>query len=187
MNSEKKGKIWYLVKTGFTTLLLIVMFVLAYQGININKDPNYIPSIFGHTYLNVLSGSMEPEFSAKDLIIGKNINENTELKVGDVITFKDQKILTTHRIVGINEDGTYTTKGDANGTEDLEPVSKEQVVSVYKVHIPKIGILISKFHNFEFLGLLWIILMFAIISEIVKEAKKEKEKNKETKEEAVQA
>lgn len=176
MNFNKK-KVLNISKSILVGFVVVFIYILSMQGIKINKDQNYIPSIFGHTYLNVLSGSMEPEFTAYDLIIGKKISNTKSLKVGDVVTFRDGQMLITHRITEINkETGLFKTKGDANETVDIKERKSADVVSVYKTKIPKAGYIISKFHNFIFLGLVWLIFMYFIASEIIKEIKKEKEK-----------
>jgi hypothetical protein len=61
-----------------------------------------------------------------------------EYKIGDIITFLpegyDRKTIpTTHRIIGINDDGTFKTKGDANNTKDPVDVKKELIVGEVKI------------------------------------------------------
>jgi hypothetical protein len=59
--------------------------------------------------------------------------------VNDVITFgEDTKtsIPTTHRILAINSDGTYTTKGDANEEEDVEKVARRDVIGKVIFSLP---------------------------------------------------
>lgn len=109
-------------------------------------NPDRPPSVLGVTPMAVLSGSMSGDapdhIEVGDLIfIGKA--EPEELAVGDVIAFMQNKIVVTHRIIGIEtgEDGKllYSTKGDANNTEDREPVSEDDLVGVYMGRIPKVG------------------------------------------------
>lgn len=175
-----KQKLWKYTKFTISGVLIALMYILAVQGIRLNKDPNYIPSIMGYTYLNVLSNSMEPEFSANDLVIGKKVSDSSILQVGDVVTFRDRQMLVTHRITEINnEDGLIYTKGDANAAADFEGRKPEDAVSIYSIAIPKIGAIISKFHNFTFLGLVWLIFMYLIISEVIKEVKNNKKLNEQ--------
>ena len=108
--------------------------------------PETPPSVLGTTPLVVLSGSMSGDapdhIEAGDLIIvGKAKAE--ELKVGDIIAFMQNKVTVTHRIVAIETDADggllFTTKGDANNTEDQRKVSQDDIVGVYKGRLPGLG------------------------------------------------
>ena len=109
-------------------------------------DPDSPPSVLGITPMVVLSGSMsgeaEDHIEVGDLIfVGKA--EPAELKVGDIIAFMDGSVVVTHRIIGIGTDETgklhFTTKGDANNTEDLRPVNEDKLVGIYKSRIAGVG------------------------------------------------
>ena len=108
-------------------------------------DPESPPSVFGITPLVVLSGSMSGDapdhIEIGDLIFaGKEAPG--ELKNGDVIAFKQGKVIVTHRIVEIatGEGGLlFTTQGDANGTPDEIPVPEDRVIGKYMGRIPKVG------------------------------------------------
>lgn len=88
---------------------------------------------------------MEPEISSGDLIIVKQI-DSSEVKENDIIAFFDpdgngQSIL-THRVVNVTEeDGktAFITKGDANNSEDRQPVPSDQLVGGYVLRIPGMG------------------------------------------------
>jgi signal peptidase I len=80
-------------------------------------------NIFGYTYYSVATGSMKPVISPNDLIfvkITKNISK------GDIITFKDNGSIVTHRLIDINNN-KYITKGDANNTSDTG-ISKSDII-----------------------------------------------------------
>lgn len=83
----------------------------------------------------MVSGSMEPALSVDDLII---IKAGQEYKTGDIITFVSGENMVTHRIVGETEAG-FITKGDANNTEDTEPVSADSIIGEVAVTVPGIG------------------------------------------------
>ena len=91
----------------------------------------------------VLTGSMEPTIKVGDIVIVKQLDAN-QIKEGDVITFnsKYSNNVITHRIIKANKNN-FTTKGDANNTEDLEPVGKSQIVGRVENRIPKIGIFLK--------------------------------------------
>jgi len=122
--------------------LLSITVILSYLAIcNIGKDKP--PSVMGYSIYIVLSGSMNPSFDTGSLIVSKSTPVE-EIKVKDVITFKDSKSedATTHRIVEIKEDDngvSYITKGDANEVNDPKYVPYEDVLGVVKMSIPKVG------------------------------------------------
>lgn len=105
-------------------------------------NPDEPPAIFGRRPIVVLSGSMSGEedghLEIGDLIFVKDV-EFDELELGDVVTFKDGKSYTTHRVIGWNEDGTIITKGDANNTQDHRKLVPESLVGIVTGRIPKMG------------------------------------------------
>ncbi|MCW3488788.1 signal peptidase I [Dethiobacter alkaliphilus] len=89
-----------------------------------------MPAVFTNTrMLTVVSGSMEPQL-ATGTIIAVNQGENRLFAPNDVITFHQDDILVTHRIidVGYDEGFFYITKGDANQKPDPAPVRPAQVM-----------------------------------------------------------
>jgi signal peptidase len=62
----------------------------------------------------VRTGSMSPTIPPKSAVIVRK----GQYRIGEVITFKAEDTLITHRLVAIHEDGTTDTKGDANRTID---------------------------------------------------------------------
>ena len=76
-----------------------------------------------------------------DLILSKKIDPK-ELKVGDVISYLENNSVVTHRIIRIeNVNGalSFITKGDANNTEDTDPVAADMVVGRFTTRIPMLG------------------------------------------------
>ena len=125
--------------------LLICNLTIIIKG---SVNPSKPPSILGTTPMVVLSGSMsgsaEDHIEVGDLIfIGKA--EAKELSVGDVIAFQEENSQTvvTHRIIEVKsaEDGTpfFITKGDANNTEDENPVTADRLIGIYKFRIAGVG------------------------------------------------
>lgn len=78
------------------------------------------------------------------------IQGSNEYRVGDVIVYEvpGQSIPVIHRIIKINPDGTYTTKGDHNsGILPFEhSVKKEQIKGRVIFIIPKLGYFKVVFH-----------------------------------------
>ncbi len=91
----------------------------------------------------VLSGSMEPQIPVGALLYVKPCSAD-DVAVGDVITFvlNEDLMTATHRVVAIDtEAGTFTTKGDANETEDGAPVSFQNLIGKPLFAIPLVGYL----------------------------------------------
>lgn len=102
--------------------------------------PLSVPRLFGvHAYC-VLTDSMAPLYEAGDLIFVQECTVES-VGTGDVISYidvSDASIVTTHRVVNITE-SYFITKGDANNTEDPEPVVKERLLGVPVLFIPAVG------------------------------------------------
>lgn len=100
-----------------------------------------IPRLNGGHALTVLTGSMEPTHSPGDLVVTRGVDNPSQISTGDVLTFMpyaNNPTLVTHRVISVNEDGTFTTRGDANGTDDA-PIVFKQVVGEVMFGVPKLG------------------------------------------------
>lgn len=75
---------------------------------------------------SITSGSMWPALKKGDLIFIKGIEGKDEIKVGDIVVYKNSKGFTIHRVIEINEN-TILTRGDANNVND-SPVSYEEII-----------------------------------------------------------
>ena len=75
---------------------------------------------------SITSGSMWPILKKGDLILIKGINEKEEIKLDDVVVYRNEKGFTIHRVIKLNEE-TLITKGDANNVKD-KPVKYEDVI-----------------------------------------------------------
>ena len=91
--------------------------------------------------LVIASPSMTGAIEAGDAIIIKN---SDSYAVGDVITYfpENENFSVTHRIVRIEGDKFYT-KGDANPSEDFDPVSIGQIAGKVAVKLDKVGYFIE--------------------------------------------
>ena len=92
--------------------------------------------LFGNSLLHVITGSMEPTISVEDYILVKETDVNT-LETGDIIAFYSSDptikgMIVIHRIIDINEDGTFKTMGDANPVPDDYPVEASSIVGKYE-------------------------------------------------------
>lgn len=119
----------------FTALVAVLLTCNVYTIGARYLAGNAHPEIFGWSWAIVISGSMEPEIGVNDLVV---IHEEDGYGVGDVITFHSGSVIVTHRIVEENQDG-FTTRGDANNTEDKALTKHEDVIGRVVWVIPGIG------------------------------------------------
>ena len=123
----------------FTTIVFAVASLII-QKFVIKEE---IPNVFGYKILQVMSGSMSGEFETGDTILIKEIKNESDLKIGDIITYRIEKnTMVTHRIVNITKIGeklNYTLKGDANNTEDSEKVTFSNIEGIYIRKLNLIG------------------------------------------------
>lgn len=113
----------------FIVLLVLVVYIM------VCSCRGKAAQLFGNTVVKVVTGSMKPSIHEGDYISVKKIN-TSRLKKGDIISFySDDKqiegMINTHRIIAVNSDGTFVTKGDANSSEDNALVRSENVIGVY--------------------------------------------------------
>lgn len=95
---------------------------------------NQMPMPFGYGAAVVLSGSMEPVYSAGDLLIVKKADQ---LKRGDIVVYQMRRKLVVHRIIDIRGD-LVITQGDANNAPD-EPFERKQIKGISVACIPHVG------------------------------------------------
>ena len=122
-------------------ILLPILFVNLVILVDSYRNPDEIPSFFSWKPFIVLTGSMNQEIASGDLAVVKDVDPNT-LKEGDIIAFKVDNIVITHRIVEIRDDNNekeFITKGDNNSTEDEGYVKEEQIEGIYKFKVKRLG------------------------------------------------
>ena len=122
-------KIWSITSTVLVTLVVLAAIFLMGSR------------VVGYRVFNIVSGSMESEYSVGDLIYVKEVDPET-VKPGDVITFvlNEDLVVATHRVVRVDaEKQRFYTKGDANETEDSAPVHFNNLVGIPQFAIPGLG------------------------------------------------
>ena len=104
-------------------ILIIIAIFLVYGFTQINIFHKEYVNIFGYTLFRTETASMEKTILIGDIVIvkiGKDFNEN------DIITYKDQNVFVTHRVIK-KEENTIITKGDNNNSVD-KPISEDEVL-----------------------------------------------------------
>lgn len=122
-----------------------------------NKPSTYIPvfvfvffvvgfvlGFFKYMPLAIVSNSMFPLFERGDMAVIEKIKKEDmdKIKKGTIIRFQVDNYYVIHRVVDIeeSEDGLlFTTKGDNNNAEDVDKVTENQVLGIYKFKVKYIG------------------------------------------------
>lgn len=128
MNSKKIVNTIYYIVISMLVIILVNNFM--------SKSDSIFKAVGFRTY-SILSGSMEPEINTGDLAIVKSVDAE-DVKVGDIITFKYEGKVVTHRVVEKNEEG-FITKGDNNNTNDTEIVRGKDLIGKVLFHMPFLG------------------------------------------------
>lgn len=120
-------------------LLLLILILLSavclHQLAACAVSGQKLPSVLGYSSVTVLSGSMEPAFSAGDQLI---IRHEAQYEPGDMISFWNDGILITHRLIEQTDKGSIT-KGDNNNIRDEAPVRPEQIAGRVVLILPRVG------------------------------------------------
>ena len=164
-------------------IIILVVTSLIIQKYILKEE---VPNIFGYKILQVMSGSMSGEFETGDTILIKEIKEESDLKIGDVITYRIAKnTLVTHRIVNITKTGeslNYTLKGDANNVEDSEKILFSSIEGIYVKKLILIGKIISFMQKSYGMVIIFVVpillILYIINAERTKEIKRNKRREK---------
>lgn len=110
----------------------------------------FIPSIFGHKPLVVVSGSMEPKLKVGSILYYHS-EDLSDFNTADVLVYKTKDHIISHRIVSQSETG-FMTKGDANNTIDSMEIKNSQVLGKGTDWcIPYIGYYADFIYNHKYL------------------------------------
>ena len=172
-------------------LLVLVLLFAGYVFITaMRAGKDKVPSVFGLSFLQVATGSMEPTIPTHSMIIVRRADA-AEVKVGDVITFYSSDPLiegvpNTHRVTAITEENgapVFTTRGDAGIQDDPYPVYANQLIGIYVRHF-NVGKLPDILHNrYFFFFVLLVPLSIVIMLEVVRVKKTAEENAEKQKEE----
>lgn len=151
------------VKKILYVILIILIYNIILVGISYISRQDF-NGIFGYKAYNITTNSMEPNINKGDIILIKKPKKEEKIKIGDLISFKNDGQIITHRIVDISDTNgvkRYITKGDNNNVPDLQKISFEQIEGVEILRIPYLGQIVSAMENQVIL--LIIILLILII------------------------
>lgn len=163
-----------LVKNIICWILILILAITMVIFLTTRIQGN-TPTVFGYTIFRISTGSMEPELMTGDIILDKVIDDETEIAVGDVITFEggsqfDGKLV-THKVIKApytDENGNtmLQTHGIANELDDT-PISIDQVRAKMICKIPYIDTLYNLFLSPCGLLIMILLIILVFIDEII--------------------
>lgn len=161
-------------------IILLCALLLSIIGA---KMKGKVPSVFGYSVLNIVSGSMEDEIPRGSYILVKKVDAE-EIRRGDIICFysTDPKIYgmpNTHRVAEdpiVTDSGIeFVTRGDANPVNDKETAKSDRLVGIYVKKLDWLG----SFSSFVSGNTMMIVIIclqtatiFMVFCGIIKEKKK---------------
>ena len=154
-----------MTKKFFKYIILTVLIILFILNMILSFEEN--THMFGIYMFNIVSESMEPILEKNDVVIVQK-TEISELKNGDIITFKQEERTISHRIIQITKEKDkikFKTKGDNNEIADKELVNQDQVYGKVLLKINGIGKAIQYIQNVR--GLINIAIFIVIIFMLV--------------------
>ncbi|MBQ9774170.1 MAG: signal peptidase I [Clostridia bacterium] len=171
---KRRRRVFGVIKTVLfygVLILLIPVFVFSV----LNKLQGNVMMLGDRAVMVVASNSMsekneankdylkgrDDQFDTNSIIFLERVTDAEELKLYDVIAFEDptsgKKII--HRIIGINADGSFETRGDRNNASDEFHPTVQNVIGRYTgTHIPVLGSLILFFQSVG--GIVTLIALF---------------------------
>lgn len=90
--------------------------------------------------IGIETGSMTPSIKIGDAVVIDKNYDRDKLQEGDIIAYlSNDGIIVVHRIIKVNSDETFVTKGDYNNVADSGYVQKSQVQGKVRFKIPFIA------------------------------------------------
>lgn len=137
---EQKKNTGAVVCSTLGTAFLIIVIVACL--------PLTVPRVFGYNIYTVISGSMEPAIPTGSLVYVKTVPAE-EIKEKEIIAFygaMDGEAIITHRVVANSEImGEFITKGDANKTNDMNPIPYANYIGKVELSVPVLGAVAQTF------------------------------------------
>lgn len=176
-------------KTRLVRIVAYALIIVAIYNILIVSITSILnktgDSVFGYRAYIITTDSMKPNISYGDIVIIKEVEEE-KLKMDDVITFRKDNKLITHRITGIETDEDsnrkYITKGDNNNVEDADKVSYEEIEGKKVLKIPTFGKAVMLLQDEVYIILIIIVLLLIYLN-VQKTEEKDRVRREKKKEE----
>ncbi len=149
MLKEKMKKVWDIIETGFTWIMMIIaVAMMLFTVISVNTFDRNDRNLLGYKAFIVHSDSMSAtDFNAGDLILVKEVDPS-KLQVGDIISFisvdpNNYGETITHKIreLTTTKEGypAFITYGTTTNVNDQYPVTYEYVVGKHQYTLKGVG------------------------------------------------
>ena len=111
----------------FSDILIVILglflCIALYNFLNVKVLKKDYVNMFGYTYFDIVTGSMVDTINIDDYVFVKLTNN---IKENDIISYKADGIIVTHRVIKMYDD-KIITKGDNNNVID-KAITKDDVV-----------------------------------------------------------
>ena len=145
-------------------IILVALIILFIINLIFSFEEN--THILGIYMFNIVSESMEPTFYKDDLVVVKKCKLE-ELHEGDIITFKQDDRIISHRIVKITKEKRerkLITKGDNNDIPDKDMVEIQNVYGKVLFSIKELGKIVHYIQNVRgFINIIFFIVIVYIL------------------------
>ncbi len=171
------------INTRIKKIIFIFLVIILYNVVLLYMsyiDKFDTPSFYIYKAYLISTESMEPELKKGDAIIIKKVAED-QLRVNDIITFKINGEIITHRIVRIddvNSEKFYITKGDNNNVEDSDELRFSDIEGKQIIKIPHLGNIVAGLKNGIVIILVVLIALIMYLNRIEMKEKSEARREK---------
>lgn len=171
------------INTRIKKIIFIFLVIILYNVVLLYMsyiDKFDTPSFYIYKAYLISTESMEPELKKGDAIIIKKVSED-QLRVNDVVTFKINGEIITHRIVRIddvNSEKFYITKGDNNNVEDSDELRFSDIEGKQIIKIPHLGNIVAVLKNGIVIILVVLIALIMYLNRIEMKEKSEARREK---------
>ena len=146
---------------GVGVLLLLIFYGVCF--------PDRSGVVLPYRFYYVLTNSMEPTVATNSLVLVQRFEDQTPIKKGDIIVFRadrfGERVIMMHRFSHTERNSAgelvYRTHPEGSETLDVYETKQEDILGVYRWHVPYVGKLILFFRS-EF-GLFWLCQIIVIL------------------------
>ena len=147
--------------------LLLVVVMVVYNFFQISVLNKKYSNLFGYTFFEVATGSMSNTIEINDVVI---VKITKDIKKDDIITYINDDVIITHRVVEQNGE-QIITKGDANNDLD-KPIQRDMVLGKVVKTIPRLGIWFKVFTDIKvIISIIITIILFGLTLSSKREVK----------------
>lgn len=192
-NTKSRKAVKIIFNVLFYLVMVVFIAVLIFSFVQkIAGNDSYL--FFGLKGMIVQTGSMSFKYDAEfleghdnqlkvdDLVFTRRIEEDEEIEIYDIVTFKLGDATVIHRVVDIQIDSVtgqklYITRGDATPENDSAK-TREQLTGIYVFSLGQFGVAIKFLQSvYGIIALIACIAILAIASLIIRYMKNEQPKN----------